>query len=284
MTLHTDRSDAAAFDPAAPDMRAIVGRRDLLLITLDTLRYDAAQQCYQRGELPVLGPLLPPGGWERRHTPGSFTYAAHAAFFAGFLPTPARPGPHPRLFALEFEGSETTDARTCVLRGRADIVSGLRDLGYRTICIGGVGFFNQRNPLGSQFPGLFDESHWNPGFGVTAPDSTERQVALACERLRSPELAGRRCFTFINVSALHQPNRHYLPGAVRDGYDSHCAALRYADAALAPLFAALRERGGAFAIVCSDHGTAYGEDGFHGHRLAHEVVMTVPYTHFLLDP
>ena len=90
MSAYPDRSDAA-FDPAAPDMRAIVGRRDLLLITLDTLRYDAAQQCYQRGELPVLGPLLPPGGWERRHTPGSFTYAAHAAFFAGFLPTPARP-------------------------------------------------------------------------------------------------------------------------------------------------------------------------------------------------
>ncbi|WP_363796910.1 STM4013/SEN3800 family hydrolase [Lysobacter firmicutimachus] len=285
----TESSDASASDPAgfdrdAPDMRAIVGRRDLLLITLDTLRYDAAQQCYERGELPVLGPLLPPGGWERRHTPGSFTYAAHAAFFAGFLPTPARPGPHPRLFALEFEGSETTDARTCVLRGRADIVSGLRDLGYHALCLGGVGFFNQRNPLGSQFPGLFDESHWNPGFGVTAPDSTERQVALACERLRSAELRARRCFTFINVSALHQPNRHYLPGAQRDGYDSHCAALRYVDSALAPLFAVLRERGGAFAIVCSDHGTAYGEDGYHGHRLAHDTVMTVPYAHFLLDP
>lgn len=285
----TESSDASASDPAgfdrdAPDMRAIVGRRDLLLITLDTLRYDAAQQCYERGELPLLGPLLPPGGWERLHTPGSFTYAAHAAFFAGFLPTPARPGPHPRLFALEFEGSETTDARTCVLRGRADIVSGLRDLGYHALCLGGVGFFNQRNPLGSQFPGLFDESHWNPGFGVTAPDSTERQVALACERLRSAELRARRCFTFINVSALHQPNRHYLPGAQRDGYDSHCAALRYVDSALAPLFAVLRERGGAFAIVCSDHGTAYGEDGYHGHRLAHDTVMTVPYAHFLLDP
>jgi len=280
----TERSATVAFDPAAPDMRAIVGQRDLLLVTLDTLRYDAARQCFERGELPVLGPWLPPGGWERRHTPGSFTYAAHAAFFAGFLPTPARPGPHPRLFALEFEGSETTDARTCVLRGRADIVSGLRDLGYHTLCIGGVGFFNQRNPLGSQFPGLFDESHWNPGFGVTAPDSTERQVALACERLRSAELRERRCFTFINVSALHQPNRHYLPGASSDGYDSHCAALRYVDAALAPLFAALRERGGAFAIVCSDHGTAYGEDGYHGHRLAHDTVMTVPYAHFLLDP
>lgn len=267
-----------------PDMHAIVGHRDLLLITLDTLRYDAAQQCFERGELPVLGQYLPAQGWQRRHTPGSFTYAAHAAFFAGFLPTPARPGPHPRLFALDFEGSETTATDTYVFRYRADIVSGLRDVGYHCICIGGVGFFNKRNPLGSQFPDLFDESHWHPDLGVTAPDSTERQVALACERLASDQARERHCFVFINVSALHQPNRHYLPGAQHDGYDSHCAALRYVDGALAPLFAALRARGGAFAIVCSDHGTAYGEDGYHGHRLAHDTVMTVPYAHFLLDP
>lgn len=272
----------ARFDP--PDMHAIVGHRDLLFITLDTLRFDAAQQCFADGELPVLAAHLPAEGWERRHTPGSFTYAAHAAFFAGFLPTPARPGPHPRLFALDFEGSETTAAGTWVFRDRADIVSGLRDAGYRTICIGGVGFFNKRNPLGSQFPDLFDESHWHPGFGVTAADSTERQVALACERLRSDALRDTRCFVFINVSALHQPNRHYLSGAERDDYHSHRAALRYVDAALAPLFAALRARGGAFAIVCSDHGTAYGEDSYHGHRLAHDTVMTVPYAHFLLDP
>jgi len=43
--------------------------------------------------------MLPASGWERRHSPASFTYAAHQAFFAGFLPTPASPGPHPRLFA-----------------------------------------------------------------------------------------------------------------------------------------------------------------------------------------
>lgn len=267
-----------------PDMRGIVGDHDLILITLDTLRFDAAQRCFQRGELPVLSTYLPATGWERRHTPGSFTYAAHAAFFAGFLPTPARPGQHPRLFALDFEGSETTAPGTYVFRDRADIVSGLRDAGYHTICIGGVGFFNKRNPLGSQFPNMFDESYWQPEFGVTALDSTERQVALACERLRSADLRERRTFTFINVSALHQPNRHYLAGAEHDSFESHCAALRYVDTALAPLFAALRKRSRAFAIVCSDHGTAYGEDGYHGHRLAHDVVMTVPYAHFLISP
>lgn len=270
--------------PAPLDMHAIVGTHDVLFITLDTLRHDAAQRCFREGRLPVLSRHLPVDGWELRHTPASFTYAAHQAFFAGFLPTPAYPGPHPRLFALAFAGSETTDANTFVFEGHADIVHGFASLGYHTLCIGGVGFFNLANPLGRALPSLFDEAHWRPGFGVTAHDSTDAQVALACERLRSDDLCGQRCFTFINVSALHQPNRHHLPGTMDDSLDSHCAALEYVDRALAPLFDCAAARAPTFVIVCSDHGTAYGEDGYHGHRIAHDVVMHVPYTHFLLTP
>jgi Sulfatase len=271
-------------DTAAPvlDMHTVVGSHDVLFITLDTLRFDAAQRCFEDGRLPTLSRHLPPGGWERRHTPASFTYAAHQAFFAGFLPTPARPGPHPRLFALAFAGSETIDANTFVFSDHAEIVGGFAGLGYRTLCIGGVGFFNRANPLGRALPNLFAEAHWHPDFGVTARDSTGAQVALARERLTAEDLRDRRCFTFVNVSALHQPNRHYLPGAVEDDLDSHCAALAYVDGALAPLLETARRRAPTFVIVCSDHGTAYGEDGYHGHRLAHDVVMHVPYAHFLL--
>ena len=45
--------------------------------------------------------------------------------------------------------------------------------------------------------------------------------------------------------------------------------------------AALR-RAPLLAIVCSDHGTLYGEDGYTGHRLAHPVVWEVPYAEFVL--
>ena len=67
------------------DMTEIVGSHDLALITLDTLRYDVAVEELAAGRTPNLARLV--GTWEQRHTPGSFTYAAHAAFFAGFLPT-----------------------------------------------------------------------------------------------------------------------------------------------------------------------------------------------------
>ncbi|WP_243491060.1 STM4013/SEN3800 family hydrolase [Massilia violaceinigra] len=268
-------------DPRSiPDMNRVVGSHDIVFITLDTLRYDVAQRLYEAGELPVLGPRLAPGGWERRHSPASFTYAAHHAFFAGFLPTPDHPGRHARLFATSFRGSETTSAHTHEF-AHESVPAGLAGAGYRTICIGGVGFFNKETALGCVLPGMFQESHWKRSLGVDGLHSTERQVALAIARLDA--LGQQRVFLFINVAAIHSPNRGYLPGCTSDNLDSHAAALRYVDGALAPLFAACAARAPTFAIVCSDHGSAYGEDGFHGHRIAHETVWNVPYAHFFID-
>ena len=236
------------------DMRRVVGTHDIALITLDTLRFDVATAEMARGRTPNLARLF--GAWEERHSPSSFTFAAR------------------------FPGSETTAEATCVL-DTPDIVSGLAARGYHTVCIGGVGFFNKQSPLGQVLPGMFAESHWSPALGVTDPRSTEHQVALAASILeRTPR--DQRVFLFVNVSALHQPNRAYLPGAEADSIETHAAALAYVDAQLPPLFEALRRRGPALAVVCSDHGTLYGEDGYHGHRVGHPIVWTVPYAEFLL--
>jgi hypothetical protein len=260
--------------------QALIGTHDVLLITLDTLRYDVADAALESGQTPNLARLLPGGGWELRHSPGNFTFAAHAAFFAGFLPTPARPGKHPRLFAARFAGSETIDERTCVFDA-PDIVHGLAQREYYTLCIGGVGFFNKQTPLGSVLPGLFAESHWSQELGVTSPVSTERQVALACERMRRL-LWPKRIFLFLNVSALHQPNCLFAPPATEDSPATQAAALAYVDQCLPPLFAALQARGPCLCLIMSDHGTAYGEDGYFGHRASHPVVWNVPYAEFIL--
>jgi arylsulfatase A-like enzyme len=265
------------------DMNAIVGRHDLLLVTVDTLRYDVAARLAAGGRTPNLTKVLPGGVWEQRHTPASFTYAAHAAFFAGFLPTPVTPARHPRLFAARFPGSETTTDGTWVFDA-ADLPTALAAAGYHTACVGGVGFFNRLSPLGSALPGLFAESHWSPELGVTNPDSLRCQLDVI-ETIVDRAPADRPLFTFLNVSALHQPNRHYLSGAKQDSVESHAAALEYVDRHIDRLWALAVRRGRpCFTIVCSDHGTAYGEDGHLGHRLAHPVVWTVPYAHFTLHP
>jgi hypothetical protein len=260
--------------------QALVGTHDILFITLDTLRYDVAAETLRDGRTPNLAALLPASGWEERHTPGSFTYAAHHAFFAGFLPTPATPGRHPRLFAARFAGSETTTEQTFVFDA-PDIVTGFAAAGYHTICIGGVGFFNKQTPLSMVLPNLFAESHWAPEMGVTHPDSTANQVRCALSALEHIPIA-QRVFLFLNISALHQPNCIFLPGASSDTPATQAAALAYVDRQLPPLFQAIQRRGPALAILCADHGTAYGEDGYSGHRLGHPIVWTVPYAAFLL--
>ena len=264
------------------NMNDIVGSHDILLITLDTLRYDVAKNLFSEGLTPHLAKVLPETNWEERHSPGNFTYAAHHAFFAGFFPTPITPEVQPRLLALGFEGSTTITEQTCVLDG-SNIVTGLAMKGYQTVCIGGVGFFNKRNPLGNVLPSMFAVSYWSPELGVTDPTSTENQVNLAIQVLAETPI-NQRLFLFINISALHQPNYFYLPNP-QDKIDtiaSHAAALIYVDSQLAALWTIIRQRYPTFCIVCSDHGTAYGEDGYTGHRVGHSAVWTVPYAEFIL--
>lgn len=262
--------------------RVEIGTSDLLLITLDALRLDVAQQALRAGRTPFLAGLIQQA-WEPRHTPGSFTYAAHAAFFAGFWPTPIQPGPHPRPFALRFVGSRSTHPDTCVLDAD-NIVGGLSQRGYHTICIGGVGYFNKLNPLGNQFPSLFAESHWRPEFAVSEVHSTREQVRQAVTSIRAVPL-DRPLFLFLNVSALHPPTHIYLKPARVDSTESQQAALAYVDQQLPPLFEAMKHRGrGGIAYLMSDHGTLFGVEGYTGHRVAHPIVWAVPYAEHAWEP
>lgn len=288
-----DTTAAAAREAAARDMNAIVGSHDILFVTLDTLRYDVAVELLEAGRLPNLARVLPhradgKPGWEERHTPGSFTFAAHSAFFAGFLPTPVGPGPHPRLFASRFGGSESTAAGTWTF-AEASLVEGLAAAGYHTACVGGVGFFNPANRLGAVLPALFAQAHWSEQTSVAAPDGFEAQIACA-RRIIAQLPEEQRLFLFVNVPALHQPNWFYLWGAERDDsapargdtLASHAAALEYVDRHIGELFESAAARRPCFVILCSDHGTLYGEDGLTGHRVAHPLVWTVPYADFVL--
>ena len=260
--------------------RALLGTHDVLFITLDTLRFDVAQTAHRTGLTPFLSSMLPPSGWELRHSPGNFTFAAHCAFFAGFLPTPARPGVHPRLFAARFAGSETTTEQTLVFDA-PDIITGFRDAGYATICVGGVGFFNRQTPLGCVLPDLFERSFWSAELGVTSPDSTANQVEVA--RLALEQTApGQRVFMFVNISAMHQPNCIFTPGQNADSPATMANALAYVDREIQPLFAMMRRRAPLLCVMCADHGTAYGEDGFRGHRVGVPSVWNVPYAELVL--
>ncbi|WP_395749177.1 STM4013/SEN3800 family hydrolase [Prosthecobacter sp.] len=264
-------------------MNKLLPGHDVLWLVLDSLRHDVAVAEWEGGRTPNLARLTGPGGWEKRHTPGSFTFPAHQAFFAGFLPTPADPeASRERLFAARFAGSETTGGGTKVFE-EANVIAGLRAEGYHTMCIGGVGFFNQQTALSRVLTDLFDESHWCTEFGVTCRESPVNQFRFAAGRV-GEVAADKPLCCFINVSALHQPNYFYCRESGPDDLESHAAALRAVDEALPVLMEAFQRRcRPVFHITCSDHGTAYGEEGFTGHRMAVPAVWDVPYAHGVVD-
>lgn len=246
---------------------------DILFIVFDSLRYDVLINA----DLTELNQFVPQ--WERRHSPATFTYAAHHAFFSGFLPTPAKPGLHPRLFAAAFAGSATTQSNTFSF-AESTLPEALANRGYRTCCIGGVGFFNKQSALGSVLANLFQESYWSPAMGVTGKDSTELQVQTALHFMARNE---EPSLLFINVAATHQPTCIYHPTLTEDSVVTQQAALEYASRHIVTLLAAQQQRREALVILTSDHGEAYGEEGYEGHRLAHETVFTVPYAEFVLE-
>jgi Sulfatase len=263
------------------NMKDIAEHKDFLFITLDSLRFDVAEKLFREGQIPNLARCFPEG-WQKCHSPGSFTYAAHQAFFAGFLPTPAQSGLHSRLFAANFAGSETTTEQTLVF-DTPDIITGFKARGFKTACVGGVGFFNKKTALGSVLPALFEESYWEETFGVTERNSTTYQFEKAVDILQRAQ--EQPLFLFINLSAIHQPNWFYETDNTTkksDSLASHAAALKYVDSQLPILFSAIHSKRDTFCIICSDHGTAYGEDGFFGHRLAHPTVWEVPMATFIL--
>lgn len=277
-----DLKDIKAPDPDQLDMNEIVGSHDILFVCLDTLRYDVAMREQEAGGTPVLNRY---GSWIKCHAPGNFTYPSHHAMFAGFLPSPVAPVPMTEREMLFFPKNiglgKFAPPKSFAFEGPT-FVEGLSRVGYETICIGGVAFFNKRSDIGKVFPGMFHKSFWNPSFGCAVKESADHQIDFALRQLaKAPD--DKRVFMFINISAIHYPNYFYSEGVKKDDCSTHGAALRYVDERLEKLFEAFRARNKTFVIACSDHGSCYGEDGYQFHGFNHEVVNTVPYKHFILE-
>ncbi|WP_175409720.1 STM4013/SEN3800 family hydrolase [Streptomyces sp. TRM64462] len=250
----------------------------ILFVTLDSLRYDVARATTHAGRTPRLAKVLPAGQWEERRTPGTFTLPAHIAFFSGFLPKLPQPIQLPRLWECRPPAFKAVDPSTFVFDA-PNLLEGLAQHGYRTVCIGGVTYFSRETPLGSVLPGLFHEDHWRREFCSFEIDSARHQVDRALEVADSYD--GRPLFLFVNVSATHVPHGHYV-GSSTDSWESQSAALAYADEHLGRLLDGLGRSGRWLVILCADHGDAFGEDGYHGRGIAHPTVMNVPFAAALL--
>lgn len=264
------------------DMREVVGKKDILFVCLDTLRYDAAVEEEEEGGTPVLNQY---GAWRKCQAPGNFTWPSHHAMFSGFLPCDYEAknlADREMLFFPRQIGMGNKVPDGAFGYSGSTIMEGLEREGYDTWCVGGVSFFDKRSDLGKVFPGYFKKSWWNPSFGCGVKDSAANQVDFILKKAAKAE-EEQRIFLYLNIDAIHYPNYFYVEGAKQDSLVTHRAALRTADRELGRLFDGWKEmRGSAFVICCSDHGTCYGEDGCQFHGINHPAVTTVPYKHFFL--
>lgn len=264
------------------NMNEIVGKCDILFICLDTLRYDVAKQEEEANRTPNLNKY---GNWKKCHAPGNYTFPSHMAMFIGNLPSPVEPMPlyeRERLFvAKENSSLGKIHPYSFVFEGDS-FIRGLENVGYETICIGGVGFFNKRTAINKILPSFFKKSYWNTSFSCHIKDSFENQIDFLKRKVEEIP-SENKIFTYINVDSIHYPNSFYLEGENEDNIKTHAAALHYVDSHLPKLLEIFTKRNPTFCIICSDHGSCYGEDGYNFHCISHEIVYTVPYMHFLLD-
>jgi hypothetical protein len=254
---------------------------NIALITLDSLRYDSALEA----KTPNLNAIFTSVGienWVKVGSQGTHTLASHISMLhAGILPswnTDDVPGPYNRkkenLFKAQLPWDRKTDA-TYPTPPASNIVIGFKELGYRTVGIGGVHWFDNRFVTsGFWEKNYFEEFHWEERFAEEEPDGLEYQIDLAQNLLKEED--DRPLFFFLNISSTHIPYRNG-PRNVQ----GQAACLEYVDSHLPRLLSLLPNP--CHVIIVSDHGDCMGEDGLWGHAVYHPKVMEVPMVSFILD-
>jgi hypothetical protein len=247
----------------------------IILITLDSLRYDVTQIA----ETPNLNKFFmdnKSSGWHKVGSHGTYTLPSHISFFqAGLMPCDNReetPAPFNRnkekLFKAQLAWERTTGARFPT-PAAPNIIKGFKKLGYRTIGIGGVHWFNNKFPTSDIWhKRYFDEFYWKEKFSENNTKSLEHQIKLI-KKLKVRENK-EPVFLFLNISYTHKP---YL--GFGDSINGQKKAFEEVDKLIPQLQKVLPKK--YHLLIMSDHGECFGEDGLTGHGFYHPKIMEVPF-------
>lgn len=258
-----------AADLSADSVKSAVGenRRNLLLITVDTLRADRLG-CYgcRSAATPVIDGLAAGGAvFERAFAHVPLTLPSHACILLGR--TPPAHGVH-------------DNSGFVVPPGEATLAEWLKERGYATAAF--IGAF----PLDSRFGLAQGFDVYDDNYGVREPgllEFAERRADAVVDLARA--WLGARTglepwFLWIHVFDPHQPWRPPEPFRTRFPASPYDGEIAYTDRALGSLLADVRERdssGRTFVVLTADHGEALGDHGelTHGY-FAYNATLRVP--------
>ncbi|MGN6473717.1 MAG: sulfatase-like hydrolase/transferase [Mycobacteriales bacterium] len=264
--------------------------RNLIIVTLDSLRYDA----WTAANPSVLGKI---GPVQRRYSYASWTAPSHYNLMMGLLPHDSPKGivaseHYKKEFRQYQDRLGTPDIDFAKMLPHLWLPRFLHDkLGYATGAYVSMPVLNQRTPLNSGF----DE------YELMTPHNDMRQIV---QKLRFDDDQPR--FYLLNVGETHYPyavpgedvshlphvsglhgtlrragsddeeSIPFTPELLRELRERQIAAVSYLDGVFAELFNVVPDN--TWLIVTSDHGELFGEDNYFGHGpIVHEKVLEVPF-------
>jgi hypothetical protein len=182
------------------------------------------------------------------YTQATYTLPSHVSMFYGIFPDNRASEEayyNRRLFKwVEFD--RKTDAsrqKGLVFNNASNMITGFESFGYKTIGIGGVGWFDNRYQSTNIWKDtFFQEFHYNTTFHETSLNSIKEQTECISNIVKNNK--DNKLFVFVNVSATHSPYQHKTQPYALDKFDFAFESFISPFKTGAPLFI----------ILVSDHG------------------------------
>jgi arylsulfatase A-like enzyme/Flp pilus assembly protein TadD len=241
--------------------------RDVILVTIDTLRADAVGfDGNPRGTTPNLDRFAAEGRvFEAAHAHSVITLASHANILTGMLP---------------YEHGVRENAGFKLSPKVPTAATRLKAQGYATGAFVGAFVLDSRYGLGSGFD-VYDELYRDLDeqldFDIQQA-MAEDVVKAGLEWFQGQQGKGKPRFLWMHLYDPHAP--YEPPQAWKDRFpdDFYLGEVAYTDAALAPLLEAVKTiEPPPLVIVTADHGEARGDHGELTHGLfCYEATLRVP--------
>ena len=251
---------AAAGCTSSDPRPAAAGARNLVIITIDTLRADRlGSYGYARARTPAIDALAARGArFERAFATAPITLTSHASLMTGLYP----PGHAARHNGIPLDASVPTLAQT------------LEAAGFATGAFVGAFPLDRRFGLDKGFDAYGDRMPR----GAQGRLANERPGAMVVDEALGwlAEQRGRRFFLWVHLFEPHAPYGEPADRRPLDArYDDEVAE---ADRQVGRLLDGLgAEREATLVVLASDHGEAFGEHGEIGHSIfVYDTTLRIP--------